>query len=42
MEVDFFVLTGFRLTALSTVPAGLYLLIEKVILHRNTTVLGSR
>lgn len=28
--------------ALSTFPAGLYLLIEKVLLHRNTAVVGAR
>lgn len=28
--------------ALSTLPAGLYLLVEKVILHRNTPVIGAR
>lgn len=28
--------------ALSTLPAGLYILIEKVILHSNTLVVGSR
>lgn len=34
------ILTEF--TALSTLPAGLYILIEKVILHSNTQVVGSR
>ena len=28
--------------ALSTFPAGLYLLIEKFLLHRNTAVVGAR
>lgn len=28
--------------ALSTLPAGLYLLVEKVLLHRNTPVIGAR
>lgn len=36
------ILTRFFPTALSTLPAGLYILIEKVILHRNTQVVGSR
>ncbi|KAJ5190340.1 uncharacterized protein N7498_009325 [Penicillium cinerascens] len=31
----------FFLTALSTFPAGLYLLFEKAILHRNTPVVGA-
>lgn len=28
--------------ALSTVPAGLYILVEKVILNRNASVIGAR
>jgi glycosylphosphatidylinositol transamidase len=36
------ILTRFLPIALSTLPAGLYILIEKVILHRNTQVVGSR
>lgn len=30
------------IAALSTLPAGLYLLVEKVLLHRNTPVVGGR
>lgn len=33
---------GIPLPALSTFPAALYLLIEKVIIRGNTPVLGSR
>lgn len=29
-------------SALSTFPAGLYILVEKVLLHRNTPVVGAR
>lgn len=35
-------LIGCPVLALSTFPAGLYLLVEKVLLHRNTAVVGAR
>lgn len=40
---DLYLLTGWSsVAALSTLPAGLYILLEKFLLHRNTAVVGAR